>query len=819
MTSSWVAGSTPADLVFSTNPGAGLVTRMTIEDTGDIIMSDGLGWGGGGILPTSDITLTTPLQEFLSFFNGTFEETFDALVTEAAGVVTMSIEQSGTGDLTMRFSSGLSILDCTPPATIVLTAGTNAVPQPNWIYIPESTGVLTKSLTSWPSVEHIKVGYFLVPSAAFVASDGCYVNQNWNDHAAGTDGQGHQSHMGERIRLSGAQWFSGLDPAGVDDYLTIVGTTVDLKITSGIVWQMHEHTSTAFDTSVGDVVLVKNWFGDAYHNITNLFDIVQDSTGGTLNNRWMSFVVLGIANKTGEYDPVIINLPSGSYTSQTGAENDLNGYTDFRIPRQFIIDSSTAFYIARIVVRVTGTTWTYGSYVDLRGLTPGATAAGGGTGGATSFSDGLFNIFNSTDPTKIMVFDASGITTGTTRALTIQDADGTIAYLSDITFPALDDLTNVTDTSAAAGWFIRSSAAATWVTQLGITEADITDLGPYLLLAGGDLTGPLTITEAVGATALVIDSNNTPLSLISSAAGTNWIQFNDAGTLGRVGFSSASAMGIAAQTANIHINFTVGGTGEVQYNGVEIATLNDLTGFITEAQGDVRYGQLAAANAWSAVNTFSDAVELGTVGTLDVTGALAYFASTGSIELMVDDNNIGTAFFFRIATDGGPGAGTTLLQIDDDGSAWSAGPFGVDGSIGTPDLSITGGAFAKISTPVTFIQYDVAANQYHYFTVNNAAVGFIGTNATEGPYLKIGSSISTDLRISEPTATEWTMEARSTNLLVLKTAAGTSTPTGQGVYIDDGATNKAKAASVKNITSSGTAPVGDYPYGTLHLIY
>ena len=99
------------------------------------------------------------------FFQGSFQETFDALVTSNGTVVTMSLEQSGGGDLTMQFSDGLHTLDCTPVSTITLTAGSDTAPQVNYIYIPQSTKLLTKSTSDWPSTEHIKVGFFFVQSA------------------------------------------------------------------------------------------------------------------------------------------------------------------------------------------------------------------------------------------------------------------------------------------------------------------------------------------------------------------------------------------------------------------------------------------------------------------------------------------------------------------------------------------------------------------------------------------------------------------------------------------------------------------------------
>jgi hypothetical protein len=307
------------------------------------------------------------------FSNGTFEESFDATVTSNGTTITMSLAaSSGSGDLTMRFSTGEFSLDTDPtPATIALTAGTDQAAQKNYIYVPISTKVLTKSTSGWPAGEHIKVAYFYVPSATFVQANGCYANQNWNDHdTSNSDNMGHLAHIGQRVREGGfgARYFSGLSGAGTSDYLTLAGTTVDLKVSAGVAYQMHKQTIPAFDTSAGDVVLVTNWSGDAYHDITNLYDIVADSTGTTItNNRWFNIFVWGAANKSGEYTPIFINLPDGFYVTQELAELDADAHDNFTIPREFLLDSSVAYPICRITVQKQSTQWVYGSTKDLRG--------------------------------------------------------------------------------------------------------------------------------------------------------------------------------------------------------------------------------------------------------------------------------------------------------------------------------------------------------------------------------------------------------------------------------------------------------------------
>ena len=60
------------------------------------------------------------------------------------------------------------------------------------------------------------------------------------------------------------------------------------------------------------------------------------------------------------------------------------------------------------------------------------TIASTGGGGGSTFADNVFEIYDNTDNTKKLAFEASGITTGTTRTLTIPNANGTIALTSDL---------------------------------------------------------------------------------------------------------------------------------------------------------------------------------------------------------------------------------------------------------------------------------------------------------------------------------------------------------------------------------------------------
>lgn len=53
-------------------------------------------------------------------------------------------------------------------------------------------------------------------------------------------------------------------------------------------------------------------------------------------------------------------------------------------------------------------------------------------GGGSSFSDSAFEIYGSSDPTKIAKFEVDGFTTGTTRTFTLPNTSGTVALTSDL---------------------------------------------------------------------------------------------------------------------------------------------------------------------------------------------------------------------------------------------------------------------------------------------------------------------------------------------------------------------------------------------------
>ena len=323
-----------------------------------------------------------------AFFNGTFRESFDFLLSSNGTAITGSLEQSGGGgDLTMQFSDGETPLDCTPAQTLNITPGTDSTPIGYMVYIPQDTKTLTID-TAWPTfTQHIKVAYILVPSATYVLTYlGGYINQNWNDHlssgGATVNDQGHLAHIGVRIRQAGADWYSGVSGDGAtDSYFTINTGNVYWQSTEGIVHQFHSHIFTAKDTASIELANVVNDPDSTYSHIQNLYTgITKDSTGNTIsNNRYFNLVFWGVANKTGDGDWLMINLPSGVYTSEERAVNDDNNHDNYNFPREFDIESGTAFLICRVTFQMGVNGWTWVQTEDLRGLSPNKAAGGVGT--------------------------------------------------------------------------------------------------------------------------------------------------------------------------------------------------------------------------------------------------------------------------------------------------------------------------------------------------------------------------------------------------------------------------------------------------------
>lgn len=329
--------------------------------------------------------ITSSINElFDDAWDGSIIESFDFLVASNGTTVTGTLSNvDPSRNLVIKFSTGFYTLDTTTaPLTIALTPGTDQITATNYVYIPESTKVLTIASGGWPVTEHAKVALLEVQSTANVqAIGGARRNQNINDHLKTTDNNGHILHMAERIRRLNADHDNGtestLDSTGGNGYVAVTG---------GQVWQMHLQNFPAFDMATGDLILIKNDFTTPWRSTANLATITAYSTGAAWSNQWSKIVVWGIVNKSGEPSFVVGNLPSNGYNSEANAIADGLNYADYTIPAKY---KGVGFLIGSFVIRISGGVITYNggtAYADLRGFIPNNIAGGGGGGGGvTSF--------------------------------------------------------------------------------------------------------------------------------------------------------------------------------------------------------------------------------------------------------------------------------------------------------------------------------------------------------------------------------------------------------------------------------------------------
>lgn len=113
--------------------------------------------------------------------------------------------------------------------------------------------------------------------------------------------------------------------------------------------------------------------------------------------------------------------------------------------------------------------------------------------GGSSFADNVFFVTDNTDATKKLAFEVSGVTTGTTRTLTIPNNSGTIALTSDITTVSAasqaDQETGTSTTtyvspgrqhfhpSAAKAWMTFDASSGTPTIGRGYNHSSFTDNG------------------------------------------------------------------------------------------------------------------------------------------------------------------------------------------------------------------------------------------------------------------------------------------------------------------------------------------------------
>ena len=472
-----ITSYTIGDIIYAS--AATTLSKRAAVATGNAFISDGVAtppvWG-----KIASTHLSTDLQgtAYNSWIGATLEEV-SAVATSAAGVITLTVEKEGGGNLTLIFSGGAVTLTC--PVTATLTAGSDTSPQINYAYVTKAAPtVLTVSTTGFPTTEeYVSIGHFYVESAATVATYGLYHGHTFKNDTWGTTTEnGHVDYINNWIRAQPATWISG---TLCTPTLTVVGPdTLTIAVATGVVLQLFENTYPAFNSATGGTTAATTFFvanhPTPYTSGKDLYNFKLTSgnvaAGGSDRISW---VIWGaISSETGDCK-VFVNLPSGFYNSDNAAIADDFHYTNYTIPNAFL---GSGFLIAKLTYKYTtggGGHLTLVENLDLRGSFPN-TMAGGVTGAVFSavFPDNLFAIQNVTDATKEIAFSAASITTGTTRTFTMPDANlaPTTAIATFLGTPSSANLAAaLTDETGSGAAVFKNNPALGNFTSTGISDA------------------------------------------------------------------------------------------------------------------------------------------------------------------------------------------------------------------------------------------------------------------------------------------------------------------------------------------------------------
>jgi len=460
-----------------------------------------------GSSPTLDATnitglgfsgFDTDVTDTMQFADGAYLDSPAVTIASNGTVITLSVEKDGGGDIRAIFSTGVYDWDCTPADTVSLTAGTDETPVLSYIYLLESNKTLTASTSGWPnsSTEYAPVATAICQSAASLQTDGAYKVHAWTDHMSSAGNNGHLSHLNHWIREQNATYVSGVAPI-----FSGTGTgTIGLATTAGVVLQLHDHTFPVFSDPA--TIYAVNDPDTAYREITNIADLQKDSTGASLTGKTYGLVFWGVVSEDTGDCKIFCNLPSGSegLNKADKVREDKNKEINYNIPGDF---KGTGFLINRLVIENNGdTTWDLdlaGTGDDLRGTFPN-TSAGGATAIGSTFPDSTFRVQDDGDDTKEIAFQASGITTATTRTITMPDVNVTLATPTELTkLSGIETAADVTDSTNV------NSAGA-------VMESDVDAKGDLLVATADDTPDRL----AVGTNdhVLTADSNE--------ASGVKW---------------------------------------------------------------------------------------------------------------------------------------------------------------------------------------------------------------------------------------------------------------------------------------------------------
>ena len=429
--------------------GSGTVT----ETSTDTLTNKSIDAGNNTITNVGFTEISDEMNGMFDIVDGMAYDKADMVILDATGLK-LDVEKITTGgDMTFAIDGVLSVLDCTTgagvggKARVVLTAGANySTPATNYIYVTDIGGVATlNASSSLPTGAFSWIGKIVVPDATTWATTGAYVFQRYTESFQ-NDSRGALSHEREKLRALGAVFINGVSQTLNITTNASIPDNVHLATGSGSIYQLHRQTFPAFTTG-------PYYYGNGvtpYNRITDLNASLSLANGSAIGNLdRFNLVLWGAVNITTGECKLFVNCPTAVYNKDSQAMSDENNTADLTV---FDDSRSVAFMISRIAMKYStsnGGTWTNLGVYSLLGTPVGARSGGTGAVASTEFDDSQLKIYNTTDPTKDIKFDASGVATATTRTVTMPDRNVNLGHVNggvslNINVPGTLDTTTTT---------------------------------------------------------------------------------------------------------------------------------------------------------------------------------------------------------------------------------------------------------------------------------------------------------------------------------------------------------------------------------------
>lgn len=177
---------------------------------------------------------------------------------------------------------------------------------------------------------------------------------------------------------------------------------------------------------------------------------------------------------------------------------------------------------------------------------------------STSFTDSTFEIKDNSDATKKVAFQVSGVTTGTTRTLTVPNSSGTIALTSDIAIQQLYPITASVAANALTVTINATSLDFRSTTLTSGTQVTRTASSPSVTVSNGSTLGTSSGIAARLAVLAIDNAGTVEAAIVNTAGGLLLDESNLINTTAEGGAGAAdSASTIYSTTARTGVAYRV----------------------------------------------------------------------------------------------------------------------------------------------------------------------------------------------------------------------------------------------------------------------